>query len=161
MKYLISIFLLTLTLQQTIAQTLKNDTTLVYRFSDAFSLMVSEDESKLAVIIDNNKLEIYEVDSIRFIKRIKVSRNTWLDKAFFHDKNSLIYYDYGTQLNYKYKKVDLMTGKKKNVKCQNVPKGCGYRSIKYCSDENPTLELKNKRLMFKIEDIDIEVYEIK
>ena len=33
------------------AQDAKKDTILIYKFSDAFSLMVSEDESKLVVII--------------------------------------------------------------------------------------------------------------
>lgn len=123
--------------------------------------MVSEDESKLVVIIDNNKFEIYETDSVAFVKRIKVTRNTWLYKAYFYDENKSIFYDYGTQLRFKYKQLDIETGKKKSIKCSEVPRGCGYKSTKCCNNNNPILILNNKPYIFKVEDIDIAMYELK
>lgn len=136
-----------------------NDSVLVHKFSDAFALVVSEDESLLSILVSNNRLEFYDTDSLKFKTRYKVCRNAWLEKAFFYSDNSELYYDYGMQLNSKYKKININTGKKTKVKCLDVPKGCSYKSIKYCGTYSPLLKLKNKGLLFKKNsDGDIEVF---
>jgi hypothetical protein len=136
------------------------DTVLIYTFIDAFALVASDDESQLALIIDNNKLEFYSADSLKFTTRYKVSRNAWLEQAYFYNDNTELYYDYGTQLKYKYKKISISTGEKTKVKCINVPKGCGYKSIKYCGTYSPILFLKSMGLLIKKNGIDIEVYKV-
>lgn len=141
-------------------QNTTNDTVLIYRFSDAFSLMVSDDESRVAVIICNNRIEVYDLDSMSFVSSHKVSRNAWLTKAFFYDHNNILYFDYGTQVKFRYRKLNIITGKNVKVKCGDVPKGCGYTSLKYCGLYNPVLELKRRNLVFKVNDMDIEVYHV-
>lgn len=161
MKIIITLFLLiTLGLQKLFSQDLNSDTVLVHTFTDAFELIVSEDESRLAVTIDNNKLEIFQIDPMVLLKAVKVTRNTWLNKGFFHNENRFLYFDYGMQAKVKYRQLEISTGTQKKIDCVETPKGCSYKSIKFCDSKVPVLKLTAKKLLFKKKGIDIEVYRI-
>ena len=143
------------------AQNVRNDTIILKIFDDVFSLMVSDDESTIAVLNGDNYIEIFQLDSMIRLQSVKVSRNAWLKKAFFYCDNSKLYYDYGVQAKTKYKMINIETGVQNKVDCLNVPKGCTYHSLKLCGYHTPVLSLKTKPFLFKVNEIDIILYQIK
>lgn len=143
------------------AQNVRNDTIVLKIFDDVFSLMVSDDESIIAVLNGDNYIEFFQLDSMIRLQSVKVSRNAWLRKAFFYSDNSMLYYDHGVQAKTKYKMINIETGVQNKVDCLNVPKGCTYRTLKLCSYHTPLLRLKTKPFLFKVNDIDIMLYQIK
>lgn len=143
------------------AQTSNNDFELIRKFDDAFSLLVSDNEKMCALITDNNKLEVYSLNPLKFIRRVKVTRNTWLNKGFFSLDNQSLYFDYGTQLKFKYRHLDIQTGKLKKVKCNEVPKGCSYKAIKICDHDNKRLSIADGDIYFEIKEFELFLFEKK
>ncbi len=136
----------------------EKDAVLINKFNDVFSALVSDDEKNLIMIVDNNKFELYSLDPIKFIKQYKVTRNTWLEKAFFGENNTVLYYDYGMQMSPKFIKINLSNGKKEKVDCNDVPKGCSHVAIKYCDSKNTELHLD--KYILRRSEIDLLIYEI-
>ena len=138
-----------------------NDTTLLKIFDDAYELVVSDDESLMAVLNGSKYLEIFSIDSLNLVQSVRVSRNAWLSRAYFDYKNKLFFWDYGMQANIKYKMLIISSGKISKIECISTNKGCSYKSLKYCDeDDNPILTLENKPYFFKAGNLDIRMYKV-
>lgn len=133
----------------------QNDTTTLRVFHNAYALIVSEDESILAVLNGDKQIEFFEIQSLKKIQTVKVSRNAWLNRAYFSDDHTEFYYDYGMQLKTKYKVVNIKSGMVKKINCTQTAKGCSYQSLKYSSDS--PLVLTTRPITFIREDINIKM----
>ena len=92
-----------LNLSKSYGQVEQPDSEIIRKFDYAYSLIISADESTLCILTNDNTLEFYHLETMTLIQTIKVSRNAWLDKAFFYNENKTFFYDYGMQTNNKYK----------------------------------------------------------
>ena len=144
-----------------LTQTENREITTVKVFDDAFSLVISEDESTFAVLNGSSYIEVFTIDSLKRLLTVKVSRNAWLNRAFFDNDNKELYYDYGTQANTKYKMLNISTGEKTKVQCIDIPKGCSYKSLKCCARDSPTIKLETKPYVFKKQGLYISLYKLK
>lgn len=142
------------------AQTEVSKTSIVKIFDDAFDVLISDDESMLAVLNGSSYLEIFKIDSLIRLRSVKVSRNAWLTSAYFNAANTKLYFDYGVQVNVRYKVLDIGTGKVEKVDCVETVKGCSYKSLKCVTRDNPIVELKMKPYIFKKEGINVIMYKI-
>ena len=132
---------------------------IVREFDYAFALIISEDESMMAVLTNENRLEFYQLETMKLLQTVKVSRNAWLNKAFFTKGNEYLYYDYGMQTKTKYKRINISTGEKEKLECKDVPKGCSYISSMTCNDDTNLIKLTSKPLAFYYNpDKHIEMY---
>jgi len=143
-----------------ISQDLESETyELVNTFEDVISLIVSEDNTTIALISGNHKLAVFDLSSLELIRRVKATRKTWLAKAFFEDDNQLLFFDYGTQLNFKYKQLDVSSGRVEKVDCQEISKGCDYIAVKICDIDNQLLVINRGEFKFEFDGIDIRMYQ--
>ena len=138
-----------------------SDTILIKTFSDAFTVMVSEDETVIVVLTGDSNMDFFEIDGKTLISSAKVHRNAWLERAYFSDDKKTFYYDFGVWAKTKYRKLDLASGKNENIKCFETPKGCSYESLKCCLYAKPILKLQTKPIIFIAKDVNIEMYQIK
>jgi hypothetical protein len=136
------------------------DTTLIKVFGDTYTILASDDESMIAVLNNDSYIEFFQLDSMKLIRTIKATRNTWLSKAFFYNNNLKLYFDYGVSVKTKYKVLDIKSGIIQKVECINVPKGCTFRAIKICHPDHLILRLEKKPYIFKKNSIDIEMYQV-
>ena len=143
MKMIPFLFLLAFT-----ANVKAQDTVVLRTFEYAFSVVVSDDESTFAVLLADNRIEIFDIKSLKMLSSVTVKKNAWLEKAFFDDGNKMLYYDFGMRA-VSYKRIDMSTGEKEKVDCSQVPKGCSYKAAKYCGPDDTFLELKNQPYIFK------------
>ncbi len=132
---------------------------LVQTFEDVISLIVSEDNTTIALISGNHKLAIFDLNSLELIRRVKVTRKTWLAKAFFEEDNQFLFFDYGTQLNFKYKTLDINSGRVNKVNCSDISKGCDYIAVKICDIDNQLLVINRGEFKFEFDGIDIRMYQ--
>lgn len=105
----------------TYCQTEKSDSSFIKIFDDAYSIVMSDDESTFAVLNGDNYIEVFTLEPLKKILTVKVSRNAWLDKAFFEENNKKLYYDKGVWAKTKYRMIDIETGTKAKIDCLDVP----------------------------------------
>lgn len=160
MKMKLMTLIFTLLCSIGISQDLESETyELVNTFEDVISLIVSEDNTTIALISGNHKLAIFDLNSLELIRRVKVTRKTWLAKAFFENDHQSLFFDYGTQLNFKYKQLDIETGRVNKVECNDISKGCDYIAVKICDIDNQLLVIKRGEFKFEFDGIDINMFQ--
>jgi hypothetical protein len=73
-------------------------------------------------------LDLYNIIDLKFIKRIVVSGQVYLDNSYFYLKDNCLFIDYGRYKN-KYRRIDLSNFSQVKIGCEFVPRGCPYRHI--------------------------------
>ncbi len=70
-------------------------------------------------------LELYRMEDMKRLKRLKVKGHVYLDNSYFYPKENALYLDFGRARS-KYVRFDLSSYEEEKVPCEEAPWGCHY-----------------------------------
>jgi len=130
------------------------------------SILISPGDKYFLVSYDYNPsiVDLYELDGFKKLKRFKIRGHIYLSSSFFYSDNREVYIDIGKRINIgkervQYFLINLDSGERERIKCEDGPKGCEYAISSPSRNEilKEYLTFDNS-LMFKIEDKKVHVY---